>query len=272
MTTSGTPDPHQQPGGYPSQPGGYPSPAPGEGYPAAPVYGAPPAGPTYGAPAYGVPAYGAPANGAPGPTNQVPPSGDPNGSPLPGAPGGHRGADFPPPPAGPAKRSEKGLIIGIVAVVVIAIVGVTVLVQQKTDTTAASVGSCIKITSATTTNPDTSQEDCSSRAAVFVVTETGGSDVKCDANEASYVQGSDTNNPSSRVCLRYNLKVGECIDLGLLSSSVPKKVTCSASTTTTTVKLASLAMDSSDESRCTGDTKGLPLVKRNIVYCFGPSS
>lgn len=258
MTTPGNPDPNQQPGVYPP--------------PAGPVYGSPPAGPAYGSPPAG-PVYGAPPTyGMPGPTGQLPPSGDPNAYPPPGAPAGYPAAGFPPPPVVPAKKSKKGLIIGIVAVVVIAIVGITVFVQQKTDTTAAGVGSCIKITSATVINPETSQEDCSSQAAIFVVTETGGSDVKCDDNEASYVQGTDKNNPSSRVCLRYNLKVGECIDLGVLSSSVPKKVTCSASTSSSTVKLVSLRTNSSDETQCTGGTKGLPLVKRNILYCFGASS
>ena len=244
MTTPpGTPDP-QQPGGYQPPSGAYPPPS---GYPA----GQPAAYPPPGAPAYD-------------PNGSVPPY-DPNfaappaGYPVPGAV---------PPPAAPNKKN-KWLIIAIAAVVVIGIITFVVIRQQKTATTAANVGDCIKITSATLSNPETSQAPCTEQDAIFVVTETGGSSVSCDENEPSYVEGKDTDKPSSRVCLRYNLKVGECLDLGALSTTVPKKVTCSASASTSTVKLVALLTDTTDESKCPADSQASPLTKRNLVYCFG---
>ncbi len=115
------------------------------------------------------------------------------------------------------------------------------------------------------------QAPCTDPTALFKVTETGGSDVKCDENEPSYVEGKDTDHPSSQVCLRYNLAVGECLDEGLTSTSVPKKVDCSAATSTT-AKLVSIDLTTSDESKCPADSTALPLAKRNIVYCFGPAS
>lgn len=240
---------YQPPPGYQPQPGGYPPPA---GYQPQPGAYPPPAG------------YQPQPGGYP----------DQSGSFLPpsGAPAGYPPGAFLPPPAAPVNKTKKRLIIGGVLVVVLAIVGITLVVQSKTATTSASVGSCIKITSSTIINPDTSQEDCSSAAAIFVVTETGGGDISCDTNEVSFVQGKDTSDPSSRVCLRYNLKAGECLDPGDGVSSVPKKVSCSAATTHTVVKLDALITDSSDKSKCPNGSIGLPLVKRNLVYCLTAAS
>lgn len=147
----------------------------------------------------------------------------------------------------------------------------TIVRNQKTATTAANVGDCIKVTSSTLIDPKTEQAPCTDPTALFMVTETGGGDVKCDPNEPSYVQGKDTDDPSARVCLRYNLAVGDCLDEGAISSSVPKKVDCSTPTSTT-AKLVSIDLTSADESKCAADTTPLPLVKRNIVYCFGDPS
>lgn len=272
MTTPGTPDPSQpdgyQPPGY-QPPDGYPPPGyqPPGGYPQ-PGYEQPGGylQPGYGHPGgYLQPGY-PPQPGYPlqGPDGAYPP---PDRPPYAAPPAYGTQLGFPPPPVSPGKKSKKGLIIGIIAVVVIGIIGITVVVQNKTATTSASVGSCIKITSATIVNPDTSQEDCSSAAAIFVVTETGGSDVQCDPNEVSYVQGKKTDDPSSRVCLRYNLKVGECLDPGDGVSSVPKKVACSAAQSNTAIRLVALITDSADESKCPSGSTGLALVKRNMVYC-----
>lgn len=117
-------------------------------------------------------------------------------------------------------------------------------------------------------NPvQTSQEDCSSAAAVYVVTETGGSDVTCSPGEASYTEGTST-----IVCLRYNLTVGQCAQLtdGII---VTKKVDCLAPGSTTAMKLTALLTDSADESECpAGATITRALVKRNRLYCFAPIS
>lgn len=232
-------------------------------------------------------------NGTPVPANYPPPAGQafpppsgdgfpppsggafppPSGGayPPPGAPGNYPPGMIPP-PAAPAKDKKRRLLLTI-AVLVVAAIAITfsIVHNQKTATTAANVGDCIKITSATLTDPKTEQAPCTDPNALFKVTETGGSDVTCDPNEPSYVEGKDTDDPSSRVCLRYNLAVGECIDEGLLDSSVPKKVDCSAPTSST-AKLVSIDLTSADESKCPADSTALPLVKRNIVYCFGDPS
>lgn len=212
-----------------------------------------------------------PPSGAqyPPPSGQAfpPPTGPAYPPGTPGAPGG-----FPPgtvPPAAPGAKKKRLIITAAVLVVVAIVVTFSIVHNQKTATTAANVGACIKITSATLIDPKTEQAPCSDPAALFMVTETGGSDVKCDENEPSYVEGKDTNDPSSRVCLRYNLTVGDCLDVGLLDSSVPKKVDCTAPTSTT-AKLVLLDLTTADESKCPSDSKALPLTKRNIVYCFAP--
>ncbi len=242
---TGAASPPHDNGSY-SPPGGYP--APGSS-PAAGGY--PPPG---GDPA----SAGVPASGA-----AFPP---PAGSPMAYPPG------MIPPPA-PVKKDKKRqrLLVAILVVVLAGLAIFAVVRSQKTSTTAADVGACIKVTSATLTDPKTEQAPCTDPAALFVVTETGGSDVKCDVNEPSYVEGRNTDDPQSRVCLRYNLTVGECLDPGATESSVPKKVDC-ATPTEETAKLVQLRTDTADESQCPADTTPLALAKRNILYCFGTPS
>lgn len=242
MTTPWTPDS----GSSPAHPAG-------QGYP-------PPGGPAF-------PPPGGPADPSAG--DMYPPPGG-AAYPPPGAPGAYPPGAMPPPAAPPAKKKRLLLTVAVLVVAAIAIT-FTIVHNQKTATTAANVGDCIKITSASLTDPKTEQAPCTDPSALFKVTETGGGDVKCDPNEPSYVEGKDTDKPSSRVCLRYNLAVGDCLDEGLTESAVPKKVDCSAPTSTT-AKLVSIDLTSADESKCAADTTALPLPKRNIVYCFGDPS
>ena len=219
-----------------------------------------------------------PADGGqypPAGANYPPPSGQayppPSGQayPPPGAPGGYPPGTVPPPAAAPGAKKKRLLFTAVVLVIAAIAITFTIVHNQKTATTAADVGACIKITSSTLIDPKTEQAPCGDPSALFMVTETGGSDVSCDDNEPSYVEGKNTDDPSSRVCLRYNLTVGDCLDVGLLDSSVPKKVDCAAPTSTT-AKLVLLDLTTADESKCPSDSKALPLTKRNIVYCFAP--
>ena len=283
MTTPGTPDANQPP-----PPGGYPPPAPGAGgYPAAPQTGGYPAAPQTGgyppAPGYGAPDPAAggypppPVYGAPDPAagGYAPPAGTPYGAVDPnafGAAGYPPPGSVPPPPARPGAKRNRLIIIAVALVVIAGIVVFAVVKNQKTATTAANVGDCIKITSVTTVNPDTSQAPCDEADAIFVVTETGGSDTTCDANEVSYVQGKDTDNPDTRVCLRYNVKAGDCLDPGATDIDVPKKLACSAATSSSSIKIVSVLTGTSDESKCPADSTGLALTKRSIVYCVAPVS
>ena len=186
------------------------------------------------------------------------------GGPVPAPPG----AFYQPAAGNPARRRRrKWWIIAVTAFVVIG--GFGAYQASKTDTTSASVGACIKVTSPTLINPQTSQTPCSDPAAMYVVTETGDGSITCDTNEASYVQGSDTNNPTARVCLRYNVVAGDCIDTGAAPNSVPQKVRCSPLNPSTTVKILAVITTTSDKSQCPTGTVGLPVTKRNMVYCLG---
>ena len=233
-------------------PSGQAYPPPGQAFPAPPGQADPPPGQAY-----------------PPPSGQAYPlpSGQPY--PAPGAPGGYPPGAVPPPPAAPGARKKRLLFTAVVLVIAAIAITFTIVHNQKTATTAADVGACIKITSSTLIDPQTEQAPCGDAAALFVVTETGGSDVSCDENEPSYVEGKNTDDPSSRVCLRYNLTVGDCLDVGVLDSSVPKKVDCAAPTSTT-AKLVLLDLTTADESKCPSDSRALPLTKRNILYCFAP--
>ncbi|MFC4337075.1 flagellar basal body-associated FliL family protein [Salininema proteolyticum] len=118
------------PGSQPQQPGGYGAPPPQPGPPSQPGYGAPTPQPDYGQPPQ-QPGYGAP--GQPGGYGQNPP-GQPPGMP-PQQPGyGPYGQPEQP------KKSNAGVIIGIVAVLVLAGggVGAYFLLQDDGDTDSAS--------------------------------------------------------------------------------------------------------------------------------------
>lgn len=267
----GPPDPFLPPpdGGYRPAEGGYQPPP--QGFPPPGAGFSPPDDAGHTPPGYASPGY-PPAGQA-----YPPPPGQPQAYPPPGYPPAGQPGSYPPgqipPPAGTRTKKQRRLIIGVVFVVVAAIVAIVVVKQQKTAVTAANVGDCIKVTSATMTNPDTSQAPCTDPLAIYVVTETGSGSISCDSHEDSYVQGKNTDNPDSRVCLRPNLKTGDCWNPGLTSFDVPKKLDCAAANRLGTQKLLALVTTSSDDSQCPDATeKVLPLAKRNMVYCFGPAS
>jgi hypothetical protein len=87
------------------------------------------------------------------------------------------------------------------------------------------------------------------RSAVYSVTETGDSATVRDVNEASYLQGPDTAHPSSKVCLRYNLATGECLDHGATAASTPRKVPCAEPFSRATITVTALITTSADLAR-----------------------
>ena len=287
MTTPGTPDANQPP-----PPGGYPPPAPGAGgytaapqtggYPAAPQTGGYPPAPGYGAPdpaAGGYPpppVYGAPDPAAGG---YAPPAGTPYGAVDPnafGAAGYPPPGSVPPPPARPGAKRNRLIIIAVALVVIAGIVVFAVVKNQKTSTTAANVGACIKVDSVSLSDAKTEQAPCSDLAAAYVVTETGGSDVSCDDNEAQYTESKDNDSdPTSTVCLRPNLQVGDCWKPALTSFDSSSKVACTdpSSSVGSVEKLVKLITGSTDDSGCPDTTtKTLTIDKRQIVYCFADVS
>lgn len=166
----------------------------------------------------------------------------------------------------PPKRNKALLIAGVVVATLVVLFGTSgCTVTLGSDAT--KVGSCLKITSSTMTPPKEEPEDCSSTAAFYVITETGGTDMVCDPKENSVGWGE-----GSRSCLRWNLAVGECAQFSD-GTSVPKKLDCANPGSKSSEKLAALITDSSDKSKCpAGATDNVSNVKRNMVYCFGPIS
>ena len=248
MTTPPWPDPNQPPAGGQNQPGGYPA----GGYP-------PPSGQA----PYPPPNPGYP----PQPAGAVPPGGYP---PPPGAyppPGGY---PAPPPPAQPKRKFGTALIVRLVIAVVVIGVGIGgYLWWNRSDTARANVGECVNVkNSSTIGNADTETIDCGDPKASYVITETGGSDIKCDENEAEYTE-SGRGAKSSKVCMRPNLKEGECFDFGATSIDIGKKVAC-AGAGTNAAKLVNLYTDTIDESKCQYPQGAVAVKKRNILYCFGP--
>ncbi|MDQ2739888.1 MAG: hypothetical protein M3Y35_14995 [Actinomycetota bacterium] len=290
---SGTPDPNQ-PGAYrPSAEGSTSSPTSDQGATVYPPQGGqpylpggsgaagyptsdqgatvypPPSGQPYlpgGASAAG---YPAPGQGA---TSFPPPSGQPYIPGATGAAGFPPPGMIPPPPSLATNKKKQRILLAVALIVVAAIVTFVVIKQQKTAITSANPGDCVKVTSATMTNPETSQAPCGDQAAIYVVTATGSGDITCDSHEDSYVQGND-NNPDTRVCLRPNLHTGDCWDPGLTSFDVPKKIDCTGATGLRAQKVVALITTSADEAQCPDTAeKVLPLEKRNMVYCFASIS
>jgi len=169
-------------------------------------------------------------------------------------------------------NKKNWILSGTVMLVVLLIAGFIYIKKEHTDTTLAGVGACIQITSATLDSPTTSQVNCDDPLAVFVVTATGGSDTSCDSVEDKYTEGKTAEDASSKVCLRFNLKQGECLDPGPSGSSVPKKVSCSPAASVNTVKLLALLTKTSDGSVCPAGSTAISLPLRSLVYCFGPVS
>lgn len=167
----------------------------------------------------------------------------------------------PAPPTPPANTKNRNIIIAVAVVVAVAVVGFFVWQSQKNDTKNAAVGACINVIKADPTKAQTEQIDCGDPRATYVVTETGKS-ITCDKNEATYTEG------KTNVCLRPNLKVGECATVGSAAANGDiEKVDC-VEAGQDDVKVAALDMASSDPKKCTADQSAFDLPKRNIVYCF----
>ncbi|MEV6562752.1 hypothetical protein AB0M22_44025 [Nocardia sp. NPDC051756] len=217
---------------YPGQPGG-PGYGPPPGYPQVPgPQGYPPQQPGYGHPNNG-PGY--PNNGFP------PPGGFPPGGFPPGQPG------FPPgnfPPAPPSRSGGKGKFVFIAIAVLVAIgllVGAAVLMRPDGDKVA--VGECAKL-SGTTFKAEFATKECSDPEANYVVAQRiDGANKDCATKDyASYYQ---TGSNEYTLCLRLNVKEGDCVHSSPLGAST--KVPC---TSTADYKIGRVVTGSADKSAC----------------------
>ncbi|WP_280405260.1 LppU/SCO3897 family protein [Nocardia brasiliensis] len=231
---------------YPGQPGGqgyaqpsYPQAQGYPGQPAQPGYGPgyPPPGTGY-PPQPGMPQQGMPQQGFP-PPQGVPPQGFP---PHGGQPGFPPGA-FPPP--GPPPRSggkAKAIIITVVILGVIAVVALVVSVGRP-DGKKVAVGECAKL-SGTTYKAEFAIKECSDPEANYVVAQRiDGSNKNCENQDyASYYE---TGRNGYTLCLRLNVKEGDCIKSGTLAAST--KVACSSAAD---YKIGRIVRGSADKSAC----------------------
>ncbi|MBF6474384.1 MULTISPECIES: LppU/SCO3897 family protein [Nocardia] len=217
---------------YPGQPGGQP------GYPQQPPAGAPQGFP--GQPGYPGQPQGYPQPGQPQPG--YPPQG---GFPQqPGYPGG----GFPPP--GPPPRQNRGggggigkilAVLGVVVVLGLLVVGARTVFRS--DGEKIEIGQCAKL-SGTTVKAEFATKECSDAEANYVVAQRlDGANAECPTKDyASYYQ---TGSNDYTLCLRLNVKEGDCIDGGFLGAST--KVACGS---TADFKIGRIVRGTADKSAC----------------------
>jgi hypothetical protein len=164
-------------------------------------------------------------------------------------------------PAAPAAVKSPQRIIRVAAVVVVFVVGVIgyLVFFQKSDPTAAKVGDCVSITGASNLATAT-RLSCDDQSALYVVT-AAGKTVTCDSSEVSY---SGSARDRTRLCLFYNVRVGDCLTV------TPKgdgdaKGTCAAGT----LKVLSVRTDTADKTTCPAEAdEARADVTRNRLICF----
>lgn len=212
---------------YPGQPG----------YPQQPLAGAP-----QGFPGQPGQPQGYPQPGYPGqPQQGFPPQG---GFPQqPGYPGG----GFPPPGPPPQQNrggSSVGKILGVLGVVlVIGLLVVGARTVFRSDGEKVDIGQCAKL-SGTTVKAEFATKDCSDPEANYVVAQRlDGANANCPTKDyASYYQ---TGGNEYTLCLRLNVKEGDCIDGGFLGAST--KVACGS---TADFKIGRIVRGTADKSAC----------------------
>ncbi|MER7454065.1 hypothetical protein ABTW96_27685 [Nocardia beijingensis] len=212
---------------YPGQPG----------YPQQPSSGAPQGFPGQPGQPQGYPQPGYPGPPQPG----FPPQGG-----FPQQPGYPAGG-FPPPGPPPQQNrggSGVGKILGILGVVlVIGLLVVGARTVFRSDGEKIDIGQCAKL-SGTTVKAEFATKDCSDPEANYVVAQRlDGANANCPTKDyASYYQ---TGGNEYTLCLRLNVKEGDCIDGGFLGAST--KVACGS---TADFKIGRIVRGTADKSAC----------------------
>ncbi|MFE7743140.1 hypothetical protein [Nocardia sp. NPDC057455] len=220
----------------PGQPG---YPPPGQpGYPQQPPAGTPQGFPGQPGQPLGYPQPGYPGQPQPG----YPPQG---GYPQqPGYPGG----GFPPPGPPPQQNRSGGggvgkilAVLGVVVVIGLLVVGGRTVFRS--DGEKIDIGQCAKL-SGTTVKAEFETKECSDAEANYVVAQRlDGANADCATKDyASYYQ---TGSNEYTLCLRLNVKEGDCIDGGFLGAST--KVACSSSAD---FKIGRIVRGTADKSAC----------------------
>ena len=166
------------------------------------------------------------------------------------------------PPAAPAvAKSPRRLLVRLAAVVVVIVVGVIAYLVffQKSDPTAAKVGDCVSITGSDYAATAT-RIPCDDQSALYVVTASGRT-VTCDAYEVSYT---GSNRDRTKMCLFYNVAVGDCLKV-TQNGDGDAKGACAAGM----LKVVSVRTDTSAASACPTQSDAARVdATRNRLICF----
>jgi hypothetical protein len=136
----------------------------------------------------------------------------------------------------------RRLLLGLVAVVVVIGVGVIgyLVFFQKSDPTAAKLGDCVSVAGPANAAV-ASRLSCDDQSALYVVTAVGKT-VTCDANEVSYT---GNNRNRTKLCLFYNVRVGDCLKVSQNGDN-DAKGTCA----TGMLKVLSVRTDTANKAQC----------------------
>jgi len=174
------------------------------------------------------------------PEAQTPAPSRSNAAPAaPGAPDGYA----PEPAKGSLVLNRSGrLLVRLLAVVVVVVVGVIAYLVffRRSDPTVAKVGDCVSVSGSAAVAVAT-RLSCDDQKALYVVTAAGKA-VTCDKDEVSYT---GNNRDRTKLCLFYNVRVGECIT-ATPGGDGDAKVGCTAGT----LKVLTVRTDTADETQC----------------------
>ena len=164
-------------------------------------------------------------------------------------------------PTAPTAVKLPKRLIRVAAVVVVIVVGVIgyLVFFQKSDPTAAKVGDCVSITGPSNLATAT-RLSCDNQSALYVVT-AAGKTVTCDSSEVSY---SGSARDRTKLCLFYNVRVGDCLTVTPKGDS-DTKGTCAAGM----LKVLSVRTDTADKAQCpAGAEEARADATRNRLICF----
>jgi hypothetical protein len=142
------------------------------------------------------------------------------------------------------------------------VIAAVVIFVVKPGASGAKVGECLNITG-TTKEPDATKVSCDDAKATYVVTAVGAA---CDEyeDEFTFTQKGAT---VSKLCLFYNVKVGECIKVS--TSGADTKGDCSPGT----YKVLLTKDGTTDDSQCPAEaTTSIPNVTRNKLLCLAKNA
>ena len=159
------------------------------------------------------------------------------------------------------RKAPRRLLLRLAAVVVVVVVGVIAYLVffQKSDPTAAKVGDCVSVTGSENAATAT-RISCNDQSALYVVTASGKS-VTCDAYEVSYT---GNNRDRTKLCLFYNVAVGDCLKVSQ-NGDGDAKGACAAGM----LKVVSVKTDTSAASACPAQSDAARAdATRNRLICF----